>query len=235
MDEVLYTVRISSRARRVALRVMPHGAVEVVLPRGVSHSVVPGFLARNREWILQTRERMRAASRVPPELHGPRPARIELRAIHDVWQVHYDPALTRTVSRSGESCLRLPEDTNERTGERLRRWLHGQAVMHLEPWLRRLASQHGFAVNRVTIRAQRSRWGSCSSKGNINLNSRLMFLAPEVVRYLFIHELCHTVHLNHSPAYWALVEQVEPRWKQLDNCLREGFRDVPLWAYASYG
>jgi predicted metal-dependent hydrolase len=234
MDDVPYTVRVSARARRVALRVMPHGAVEVVLPHGVNSSLVPDYLTRNRDWILRTRARMRAASRVPPEQNGPRPALIELAAIRQVWRISYDSTLARAVCQPAEQCLRLPVDTDERTTERLRRWLHGQAVARLEPWLRDLASQHGFVVNRVAVRAQKSRWGSCSSKGNINLNSRLMFLSPEIVRYLLLHELCHTVHLNHSPAYWHLVGQVEPQWKQLNARLREGFRDVPLWAYPSY-
>ncbi len=231
MDDLAYTIRISPRARRVALRVMPHGAVEVVLPRGVSHALVPEFVARNRDWIAQTRARLHAASRVAPEMNVTRPGKIVLAAIGEIWRVDYQTTATRTRVRTGETILCLPDGDNEEVRAGLRRWLHRRAVACLEPWLRRLAHEYNFAVNKVSIRAQRSRWGSCSSKGNVNLNSRLLFLAPEVVHYLLVHELCHTVHLNHSPEYWTLVEQLEPRWKLLDRRLREGFHEVPLWAY----
>ena len=76
-------------------------------------------------------------------------------------------------------------------------------------WAERLGVTYG----RISIRHQRSRWGSCSSKGNLNFNCLLM-LAPESVRdYVVVHELCHRKHMNHSPAFWQMVEQVLPDWR----------------------
>ncbi len=231
MDDLDYTVRVSRRARRVALKVTPHGAVEVVLPPGVNRAEIPAFVARHRDWIVETRDRFHAASRLAPELNGPRPPRIDLPAVGETWRVEYDATAGRASTRKHERYLRLPDGEVERVHAALRRWLRGRAADHFEPWLRQLAVEHGYSINKIAIRAQRSRWGSCSSRGNINLNVNLLFLAPEVVRYLFVHELCHTVHLNHSPQYWALVARAEPRWKELDRRLRDAFRDVPLWAY----
>jgi len=72
----------------------------------------------------------------------------------------------------------------------------------------------GVSFSRISIRTQRSRWGSCSVKGNLNFNCLLM-LAPEAVRdYVVVHELCHRRHLDHSPAFWAAVAAVMPQWKQ---------------------
>jgi len=82
----------------------------------------------------------------------------------------------------------------------------------------------------VLVRSQRSRWGSCSRRRAISLNQKLLFVPPPLVRYVFLHELCHTVHFDHSPAFWAFLAQREPRWKALDEELDMAWRYVPLWA-----
>ena len=102
-----------------------------------------------------------------------------------------------------------------------------QAV--LPGWLAEIAALHGFRFGDVAIRLQRSRWGSCSAKGNISLNAALLFQRPDVLRYLFVHELAHTKHLDHSRRFWDLVGQCEPEYRQLDAQLRRGWRNVPDW------
>lgn len=96
--------------------------------------------------------------------------------------------------------------------------LRAKAAAELPPRLLALAAQHGLTVNRVTIRNQRSRWGSCSSHGHITLNFRLMLMPPEVREYILIHELMHLKQANHSIRYWRLVEAACP-----------GFRDAERW------
>jgi predicted metal-dependent hydrolase len=79
---------------------------------------------------------------------------------------------------------------------------------------------YGISYGRVFIRKQKTRWGSCSRAGNLNFNYRLGFLPPHLVDYIIVHELCHIPQQNHSPAFWALVEQAMPDWKHLRNSLR---------------
>jgi predicted metal-dependent hydrolase len=230
MDDPVYTVRFSRRARRISLRVLPQGTVELVLPAGCSEDMATRFVARNREWIVRTRQRLQRASRVLPEQNGPRPARIKLAAVNENWKLEYDPVAVRLSTRGGTGCLSLPDGDDRRISFLLQRWIRSRAAAHFRPWLQELADEYGFPINKVSIRNQRSRWGSCSAGKNISLNANLLFLRPPVVRYLFVHELCHTVHLNHSSEYWKLVADLEPYWKQLDRELREAYRYVPSWA-----
>jgi predicted metal-dependent hydrolase len=112
----------------------------------------------------------------------------------------------------------------------LQRFLMREAHAALGPWLARVASASGLAYERLQIRRQRTRWGSCSRSGTISLNACLLFQPPDVANYLLIHELAHTRHMNHSRRFWRLVESLEPRWRELDAALTRGWREVPAWA-----
>jgi predicted metal-dependent hydrolase len=113
----------------------------------------------------------------------------------------------------------------------LRAWLLEQARTHLVPWLLREAERVGRAPSRVQVRLQRTRWGSCSSRGGISLNAGLLFLEAELVRYLLIHELCHLEVMNHSRRFWARVRRFEPDCRRLDRRLAESWADIPWWTH----
>lgn len=99
--------------------------------------------------------------------------------------------------------------------------LRGRAARELPPQLFALAGRLGLAVARVTIRDQRSRWGSCSPKGHIALNFRLLLMPPEVREYILIHELMHLKQPNHSRRFWRLVEAACPRFREAERWLRK--------------
>lgn len=83
------------------------------------------------------------------------------------------------------------------------------------------APKVGVTYNRITIRCQRTRWGSCSSKGNLNFNCLLALFTLEVIDSVVVHELCHRKHMNHSPLFYAEVERVYPLYKQHHGWLRD--------------
>ena len=83
------------------------------------------------------------------------------------------------------------------------------------------ASRVGVSYGNITIRSQRTRWGSCSSKGNLNFNCLLMLTPPEILDYVVVHELCHRKEMNHSAKFWAQVERVIPDWKQRRKWLKD--------------
>lgn len=88
------------------------------------------------------------------------------------------------------------------------------------------AKMLGVTYNRVAIRSQHTRWGSCSSKGNLNFNCVLALVPPDVLDYVVVHELCHLRELNHSPRFWALVESVLPDYRLRRKWLEEHGKEL---------
>ena len=99
--------------------------------------------------------------------------------------------------------------------------LRKEAKAYLPGRLAELAALYGFSYNMVRIKHNVSNWGSCSSKGNINLNLNLMRLPPELRDYVMLHELCHLRHMDHGPEFHALLESVCPGHRGLRKKLRE--------------
>ena len=89
-----------------------------------------------------------------------------------------------------------------------------------------LSKKYNFTINRIAVRDQSSRWGSCSSKKNINMNWRLIFAPIETLDYVIIHELCHTKEMNHSKNFWNLVESISPNWKENRDWLTQNSRNL---------
>ena len=99
--------------------------------------------------------------------------------------------------------------------------LKQQAQADLTGRVRHFASLAGVTYGRITVRAQKTRWGSCSQAGNLNFNCLLMLAPPEIRDYIVIHELCHRKHMNHAPAFWAAVEALCPDYRQCRAWLKD--------------
>jgi predicted metal-dependent hydrolase len=138
------------------------------------------------------------------------------------------------LNQLGDHLLVLDGDASDGRSVRqaLRRWLTQRATEFLAPALKECAAELDFDFERVLVRRQRSRWGSCSTRGTISLNCCLMFQRPQVVRYLMIHELSHTVQMNHSRRFWQTVGRHCPEYRRLDRELLDGWRRVPSWVFA---
>lgn len=236
-EPVPYTVRESTRAKHVRLRMDRRHGLEVVIPRGFDRSGIADVLEAQRPWIE------RAAARVERErmLLSPEPAdglpdRIELPAVDEVFLVEYRQTDTGSVSvrEGGDGRLLVSGsvDNVEACRAALCRWLHRRGRTLLVPWLTHVAKEHGFAVRRVSIRMQKTRWGSASSSGTITLNAKLLLMPPELVEHVIVHELCHTRHPNHSQRFYACMAQHEPDHRRHRHELRSAWRFVPRWAEA---
>ena len=225
-----WSVRESQRARRLTVRVFHTGRVEVVVPFRTSTRAVERFLERHRPWIERKREEARR--RAGPPVPFP-PPQIELPACEETWRIHLAEAPRRArIASSGSGLLTLAAGcSGQAVRQALRHWLVDHARQVLAPRLADCASELGFSYERLLIRRQRTRWGSCSTRGTISLNCCLLFQRPAVVRYLMIHELAHTQHMNHSRRFWHCVARHCPEYRSLDRELLDGWRRVPEWVF----
>lgn len=239
--QVDYRIRVSPRARNAYLKLLEDGTIEAILPKRMSKRHVPEMLRENHQWIVQVQEQLLVRQQENPVRYEQFPDAIDLQAIAASWTISY---LDSNLSPSTSSVKKFTEiqtglfpqlviyDKNAHSVHAiLQKWIRQKAKKVLVPWFERVSQEINLDFNKVSIRAQKSRWGSCGPDGNINLNLALLFLPPTLVRYVFIHELCHTEHMNHSASFWKLVESFESNYKNLDKALNANSEKVPLWIH----
>ncbi len=201
-------IRESSRARRVKIAILSPVQIRVTVPTGFPTAQVPLILAANRRWLERHLPKM-------PESH---PKVLTLAAIGEEWQL-----LLGSSPQERYPELRLPHL------EEVIPWLRRKAEKQLVPILHQVSQETGLTFQKAAVRHQKTRWASCSGQGHISLNCKLLFLPPADLRYVLIHELCHTVHLNHSADFWALVASFLPDYRERDRAVRQAWQYVPPW------
>ncbi len=223
-----WRVRSSERARRLAVRVLPGGLVEVVVPQGTRPRTVQQFVARHRHWIEHKVEQYRPLDGSPRDRL---PERIRFAASGHAFGLRYvqEEGRLRLEPHGEEILVRGDIGRPALVRHALQRFTMWMAHAILSPRLAELSAATGLGYRRLQVRRQRTRWGSCSRNGTISLNACLLFQRPDIVDYLLVHELAHTRHMNHSHRFWALVARHEPGWRELDAALMLGWREVPAW------
>jgi hypothetical protein len=225
---VALSIRESLRARHLILQVLPPRTVEVVVPKGMRPGSVESFVHDHRDWIRRAGREL-IDNYPEPEF---KPASVELSAIGQSVPVTYHaPDGEKPCFRydRGELHLYCGEGHSVDAPSLLRQWLLKQGRTHLKPWLQREAQIVGLIPSGIHMRLQRTRWGSCSSSGVVSLNAALLLVAPELVRYLFIHELCHLKYMTHGKRYWQAVARFEPEFRLLDRRLSACWKQMPTW------
>jgi predicted metal-dependent hydrolase len=203
-------VRIRT-ARRYILRVRPDGSLRITVPRGGSRAEALRFAEEQRLWIERERARVRAEH--APVAWGDGTS-VVLHGLEHTIHVAPDGASLRYADR----VVRIDRRGGVRAA--IESDLKQIARAELEPRLHELARQHDINVDRVSIRNQRSRWGSCSPSGLIALNFRLVQMPPEIRDYVLVHELMHRRQQNHSRRFWRLVEAAYPAFRDAERWLR---------------
>lgn len=234
MDDVNYSIRESRRAKKVILKMSLHSGLEIVIPYGFDRKRIPGIIKKRKEWLDKTARKLESAHVYGPE-SSKLPIQIELKATGRSYTVSYLEQKQDQISFSEDSTGIIQIKGNIHNKDKCRllliQWLKNQGAAHLGPLVRLYGRQTGLEFNKVQIRNQKSRWGSCSRRGTISLNCKLMFFPPSYVKYIVLHELCHTVQLNHSPDFWKCLGRFEPDFRELDKKLNLAWKYVPLWAY----
>ena len=231
-----YTLKVSSRAKSARLKMTPHGGLVVVIPPGFDKKKIASLLLHHEEWIKKVTAKFDAHRQIPPLLsENGLPATIVFPDFAESWSVaytHTGSGEVELVERPGKSLLVSGDVANTALSCRLLcSWLKHRAQVHLLPALEKLAAAHDFSYASSGIRLQHSRWGSCSSRRSITLNSKLLFLPDHLVRYIMVHELCHTVHMNHSREFWSLVHEHDPLCHTSNLEMKSAWKYVPEWVF----
>lgn len=209
-------IRRNRRARRYILRLKPDGSLALTLPSRGSLAEALQFAARNAAWLERQWAR-HAAQPIRPRhwlagmeiLFRGNPVRLEVEKEAGMWSVRFGP----------ERCP-LPAPCAD-LRPAIQRHLWSLASRELPARALELGAVHQFSIRQIQVRNQRSRWGSCSPRGVISLNWRLV-QTPESVRdYIILHELAHLREMNHSRRFWKEVARLCPDWMEAERWLKQ--------------
>jgi predicted metal-dependent hydrolase len=229
-----YQIKRSVRATRVRI-VVKLGKVEVVAPvKGVSEKRIAQFVQEKRQWIEQTLAKIAQMTQSHgspiPDVYGEgteilyrgQAYRLSLQAAKlkrlkieftDHFIVHFPDGL-------------LCEQQGEAIKKTLLQWLKKQTLVQVQAAVSQHAERKQLFPRSITIKSQKSRWGSCGYHGDININWLLILAPPEVLEYVVVHELCHIQVKNHSQQFWDLVTEHLPDYKQRRRWLKTQGRSL---------
>jgi len=216
---ILY--RRHPRARHYLLRLRADKTVVVTVPRGGSLEFARQFAGSRRRW-LEKQWRNLEARRAPPPVLRPgmaallrgRKVALEAREQGGLLEIWFDNERVRAAA---------PEENLRPAVEQ---HLRALAQRELTARAEELARQLGAPMRRVMVRSQKSRWGSCSVRGTISLNWRLIQVPESVRDYIILHELTHLRHLNHSARFWAEVQRICPDYRAAEDWLKKNSAEV---------
>ncbi len=228
VGSITYSIKDHWNAKQVRLRVTPERGVEVTRPKGFPLREIDKFVRSHREGI---EEALEAYEEQRQDLA---PDDVVLHAIGQKWTVTYNPESNSpgcSLHENGDE-LRISGDyeNTDLLTEVLRMWLSGKGRQHLVPWLNTVSDELDLPYAMAIVRGQKTRWGSCSGRKTISLNRNLLFLDPSLARYVMVHELSHTEHLDHSVAFWNRLGELEPNYLSLDKATKSAHDLVPTWA-----
>jgi len=212
------------------MRIQPGLGLVVTIPKRFAKRDVPQVLAEHDAWIRESladleRQTPEAYRRWPPEA-------LHLHALDEIWWLHFGQSNAR-IDGSNQPDMRVyltdSADDKSAVAAALADLLKRRARQVLPPWVARLAAPHGLSVKRVSVRGQRTVWGSYSSSGTLSLNYKLLFLPARYVDYVLLHELAHTRYLDHSADFWRFLFSLDKDAEHLDATMNDVTQGVPPW------
>jgi len=200
----------------------------VTIPTGYDPRRLPAILSQKADWIQDALEKV---SKNHHPVEKGIPERLHLQMVGQSWRIILIPAAgNRMTLKQGSGVLEIRGRVEDRQAviRILKTWLKKLAKNYLPQRLDHVSRRTGLQYNALAIRDQRTRWGSCSAAGNINLNMKLLLLPPDLVEYVLIHELCHTRIMSHSQKFWQLVASYFPEWRTARKQLRDISHQLPI-------
>ena len=227
-----YSVRRSRRARSISLLIDPVKGLELVLPYRADIEDAIAFLEKRRSWV-EKNAHVLENHKEDPACRYDMPSTLALRALGQCWNLRY-----HFLPKSRSVALRTLNDRLILTGNitdvkscvpPIKQWIRRIAEDSLPSQMRAVSEEINLPCQKITVRGQKTLWGSCSPQANISLNYKLLFLPVALAHYVFVHELCHTVHLNHSKRFWNLVARHLPDYERHERELKNADQFIPTW------
>lgn len=166
-------------------------------------------------------------------VHTKLPVGLELHALMQSFEIHYlstqTPSKHLLIENANQQLTFLGKPKPAVVLPVLTDWLIKKARKHLSLWIHRLSIEKDLRFTGLSIRRQRTLWGSCTAEKRINLNYKLLFLPADLTEHILLHELCHTAHFNHSRAFWNLLEKLDPHCHRHRHQLRTAHEFLPPW------
>jgi predicted metal-dependent hydrolase len=224
IGQVCFVRKDSSRNLKITLR--PLQGIQVTIPRFVGFESARRFVEDKKPWIKKQQARLRHYENRITVFDE---ATAFSTRDHNLVMIPHSKATIQVIVKNGLIRLSYPEFADIRD-PRIQRILRKailavwriEAQKYLPGLLSQLAIQHNFHYNKLTLRNNKTRWGSCSRENNINLNIHLMRLPVHLCKYIILHELCHTVYKNHKKQFWLLLDQLTGcRARMLDKELNQ--------------
>lgn len=213
IDDHVFEIKIkhNKTSKTIKLSVNSEDGLRLSVPFGIPNFIVSRFLADNKNWIIkQFHDQLK---RKEQYYYLGR----ELELIHQNSKLQ---RLHKFELKDNTLNIFSPEQCISSHNVLYNGWLKLKAKQYLPGRTEFLAAQNGYRFNKITIRGQKTRWGSCSRRGNLSFNYRLMQYPINVIDYVLVHELCHLKEMNHSKRFWGLVGEILPNYAELRNYLK---------------
>jgi predicted metal-dependent hydrolase len=206
-----YKPVFSKKAKHIRLQITSGRELEVVIPHRASIIEAEKFILKKFDWVNKHLTKLKTESK-----HLLLGQEIQINQHYDLFIPKH-----KFFFRKGVLDIKSPSASNESLEYLYNVWFKHAARKFITKRAAQLSGKLGYVYNRISIRGQKTRWGSCSSRGTLSFNYRLIRYRKEVIDYLIIHELCHLKEMNHSKKFWNLVERFCPDFKKLEKELKK--------------
>ena len=208
---------IRSKRKTLSISINENAKLIVRAPKRISDQKIQDFINEKENWITKNQSLIKARAEDTAKDKN------MLLYLGTLFPLKTDND-AKKISFNGEEFLAGLQN-KEKTNKSLKTWYKNKFKEVAVPRLFYFAEKHNLQVNQVRIKEQKTLWGSCSSRNNINLNFLLIMAPLKVIDYVIIHELAHTIHKNHSVNFWNAVEEIMPNYKEAKRWLKEnGYR-----------
>lgn len=221
-----YTTRVNKRSKRIKLQFCVYRGLIISSPKKLNSKRLNSICLEHQDWIKTQ------LIKYPIKAIEQQPSQLNLIALEENFNVAFEINNKNKAYKHDDNLL-IQGKTTKHQIINLKHWIRNKAKTSFSVKLKYWADKTQLNYSKLSVRSQKSRWGSCSSAGSISLNDQLLFMPSSVLDYIIVHELCHTVHPNHSARYWALVNMHYPQYKQQELILAEYSKKIPSWFRAS--